>query len=133
MRDADAEAIVVGGGPAGSTLAAALAQSGHCVLLLDKAAFPRHKPCSDYVNAGGRKILAGMGVLDEAMRAGAHRIDGMIVHAPDGNRFTAAVSISSCSTARRQPGSPSANEPTSGISSATASESLVSRQQSMVL
>jgi flavin-dependent dehydrogenase len=89
MRDADAEAIVVGGGPAGSTLAAALAQSGHCVLLLDKAAFPRHKPCSDYVNAGGRKILAGMGVLDEAMRAGAHRIDGMIVHAPDGNRFTA--------------------------------------------
>jgi len=89
MREADAEAIVIGGGPAGSTMAAELAQAGHRVLLFDKAGFPRHKPCSDYVNAGGRKILAEIGVLDEAMRAGAHPIDGMVVHAPDGNRFAA--------------------------------------------
>ena len=66
-----------------------LAEAGHRVLLLDKAGFPRHKPCSDYVNAGGRKILAEIGVLDEVMRAGAHPIDGMVVHAPDGNRFAA--------------------------------------------
>ena len=65
MRDADAEAIVVGGGPAGSTMAAALARAGHRVLLLDKAGFPRHKACSEYVNAGGRKLLAEIGVLDE--------------------------------------------------------------------
>ena len=50
---ADAEAIVVGGGPAGSTIAAALAEAGHRVLLLDKARFPRHKACSEYINAGG--------------------------------------------------------------------------------
>jgi menaquinone-9 beta-reductase len=89
MRDADAEAIVVGGGPAGSTMAAALAAAGHRVLLLDKAGFPRHKPCSDYLNAGGRKLLIELGVLDEVMRAGAHPIDGMTVHAPNGNQFTA--------------------------------------------
>jgi geranylgeranyl reductase family protein len=89
MRETDAEAIVVGGGPAGSTIAAALATAGHRVLLLDKASFPRHKPCSDYLNAGGRTILAGMGVLDEVMRAGAREINGMVVHAPNGNRFTA--------------------------------------------
>jgi flavin-dependent dehydrogenase len=35
------EVIVIGGGPAGSTAAALLARSGHDVLLLEKARFPR--------------------------------------------------------------------------------------------
>ena len=61
----DAEVIVVGGGPAGSTLAAALAGTRHAVLLLDKARFPRHKPCSDYVNPAGADILAEMGMLPQ--------------------------------------------------------------------
>ena len=85
----DAEAIVVGGGPAGSTLAAALAEAGHDVLLLDKARFPRHKPCSDYVNPAGALLLDDMGVLSDALRFGARRMDGMLVHAPDGGRFLA--------------------------------------------
>lgn len=85
----DTEAIVVGGGPAGSATAAALAGFGHQVLLLDKASFPRHKPCSEYLNAGGVSILGEMGILDEVIRAGAHRIDQMIVHSPGGGRFTA--------------------------------------------
>jgi geranylgeranyl reductase family protein len=85
----DAEAIVVGGGPAGSTLAAALAEAGHDVLLLDKARFPRHKPCSDYLNPAGALLLDDMGVLDDALRLGARRMDGMLVHAPDGGRFLA--------------------------------------------
>jgi geranylgeranyl reductase family protein len=89
MAEQDAEAIVVGGGPAGSTIAADLAMAGHRVLLLDKASFPRHKPCSDYLNAGGAQILAEMGALDEVMRAGAHRIEGMTIHAPGGSQFIA--------------------------------------------
>jgi geranylgeranyl reductase family protein len=89
MAERDAEAIVVGGGPAGSTVAADLASAGHRVLLLDKASFPRHKPCSDYLNAGGVQILAEMGVLDDVTRAGARRIEGMTIHAPGGSRFTA--------------------------------------------
>jgi flavin-dependent dehydrogenase len=36
------DAIVVGGGPAGSTTAALLAQHGHRVLLLEREAFPRY-------------------------------------------------------------------------------------------
>jgi 2-polyprenyl-6-methoxyphenol hydroxylase-like FAD-dependent oxidoreductase len=87
--DFDFEAIIVGGGPAGSTLAAALAEAGRRVLLLDKARFPRHKACSDYVNPAGVQILGEVGVLDEAVHLGAHWMDGMIVHAPDGHRFTA--------------------------------------------
>lgn len=88
-RGRDAEVIVVGGGPAGSTLAAALAEVGRDVLLLDKARFPRHKPCSDYVNPAGAELLTEMGVFEEALRLGARRMDGMIVHAPNGAQFTA--------------------------------------------
>jgi geranylgeranyl reductase family protein len=39
------DAIVVGGGPAGSTTAYRLAEQGANVLLADKATFPRDKPC----------------------------------------------------------------------------------------
>ena len=39
------DALVVGGGPAGSTTAWRLADAGASVLLVDKARFPRDKPC----------------------------------------------------------------------------------------
>jgi geranylgeranyl reductase family protein len=39
------DAIVVGAGPAGSVTAYRLASAGRSVLLLDKAVFPRDKPC----------------------------------------------------------------------------------------
>jgi geranylgeranyl reductase family protein len=39
------DTIIVGAGPAGSTAARLLAQRGARVLLLDKARFPRDKPC----------------------------------------------------------------------------------------
>jgi len=39
------DAIIVGAGPAGSTTAHRLASAGARVLLLDKAQFPREKPC----------------------------------------------------------------------------------------
>jgi len=43
------EAIVVGGGPGGSTCAWKLRQAGVDVLVLDKAAFPRLKLCAGWV------------------------------------------------------------------------------------
>ncbi len=39
------DAIVVGAGPAGSSTAFRLAEAGASVLLLDRASFPRDKPC----------------------------------------------------------------------------------------
>lgn len=47
MRTVDA--IVVGGGPAGSTCARKLVQAGVDVLVLDRAAFPRTKLCAGWV------------------------------------------------------------------------------------
>ena len=88
-RQRDAEAIIVGGGPAGSAMAASLAEAGHHVILLDKAKFPRHKACSEYINPAGATLLSEMGVLGDVLDAGAHRMEAMLVHAPDGGQFTA--------------------------------------------
>jgi flavin-dependent dehydrogenase len=41
--------IIVGGGPAGSTLAWALQHTGKRILLIDKARFPRDKSCAGWV------------------------------------------------------------------------------------
>jgi flavin-dependent dehydrogenase len=44
-----AEVLVVGGGPAGSSCAARLAAAGVGVVVLDRAAFPRDKPCAGWI------------------------------------------------------------------------------------
>ena len=43
------DVLIVGGGPAGSSCAAKLHAAGLAVLLLDKAAFPRDKPCAGWI------------------------------------------------------------------------------------
>lgn len=43
------DVLIVGGGPAGSTCATALVRAGMKVILLDRAAFPRDKPCAGWV------------------------------------------------------------------------------------
>jgi geranylgeranyl reductase family protein len=60
--DEDAEVIVVGAGPAGSTAATYLARSGLDVLLLEKSTFPREKVCGDGLTPRGVKQLIDLGV-----------------------------------------------------------------------
>ena len=48
----DADVIVVGAGPGGSTAAAHLARAGVRVLLLEKTTFPREKVCGDGLTPG---------------------------------------------------------------------------------
>jgi geranylgeranyl reductase family protein len=49
--------IVAGGGPGGSTAAREAALAGARVLLLDRAAFPRDKPCGGGVNLRAARLL----------------------------------------------------------------------------
>jgi geranylgeranyl reductase family protein len=51
------DAIVVGAGPAGSTAARHLAEAGASVLLLDRARFPRDKPCGGGVTVRAARRL----------------------------------------------------------------------------
>ncbi len=51
------DAIVVGAGPAGSTAAYRLATAGASVLLLDRARFPRDKPCGGGVTLRAARQL----------------------------------------------------------------------------
>jgi flavin-dependent dehydrogenase len=80
------DAAVVGAGPAGSATALLLARAGARVLLLDRARFPRDKPCSEYLSPESTRVLErlGGGVLEAVAGASHARLSGMKVVAPSG-------------------------------------------------
>jgi len=78
LRDHDADVIVVGAGPSGSTTAYYLAQAGLNVLLLEKSRFPRDKVCGDGLTPRAVKSLVAMGV-DVSEEAGWLRNKGLRV------------------------------------------------------
>jgi flavin-dependent dehydrogenase len=82
----DGPVVIVGGGPAGSALAFALARSGAQPIVLDRATFPRPKPCAEYLSPQASRVLASMQVLEEVERSGAAQLAGMVIRAPSGTR-----------------------------------------------
>ncbi|HEX4790793.1 MAG TPA: geranylgeranyl reductase family protein [Actinospica sp.] len=62
LSENQADVIVVGAGPAGSTTAYHLAKAGLDVLLLEKTAFPREKICGDGLTPRAVTQLVRMGV-----------------------------------------------------------------------
>lgn len=83
----DAQAIVVGAGPAGSSTAWHLARLGVDVLVLDRARFPRDKPCAEYLSPEASRLLASMDALAACEAAGAAHLAGMTVRSPNGSRL----------------------------------------------
>ena len=61
----DADVIVVGAGPGGSSAAYHLARAGLDVLVLEKSTFPREKVCGDGLTPRAVKQLVGMGIALE--------------------------------------------------------------------
>ena len=59
------DAIVIGGGPSGSTTALMLARAGWAVALVEKSQFPRPKVCGEFISASTFPLLAEFGLLDD--------------------------------------------------------------------
>ena len=80
------DAVIVGAGPAGSATALLLARGGARVLLLDRARFPREKPCSEYLSPESTRVLGRLGedVLAAVAAAAPAQLTGMKVVAPSG-------------------------------------------------
>jgi flavin-dependent dehydrogenase len=73
----DCDVLVLGAGPAGSALAKALAGAGFAVLLADQKAFPRPKPCGEFLSPQCTPYLRALGVDEGLRRAGARHVHGM--------------------------------------------------------
>jgi len=99
----DAEVLVVGGGPAGAATAALLAQRGREVMLLEKASFPREKPCAEYLSPGVVDVLGRLGALDAVTAARPARPLGMRLCTP---RASALISYPDTGGPRRALGIP---------------------------
>ena len=82
------DAVVVGGGPAGSATALLLARAGARVLLTERARFPRDKACAEYLSPATTAILERLGrdvvaAIDQATPPPS-RLSGMKLIGPHG-------------------------------------------------
>ena len=78
----DPEVVIVGAGPAGATAARALASAGVRVTLLDRARFPRNKPCGGGISL---RVLRRFPYLSSALpRIATHTVTRLRLETPDG-------------------------------------------------
>jgi flavin-dependent dehydrogenase len=56
------DAVVIGGGPAGSTAALLLARAGWSVALVERKEFPRRKVCGEYLSATNLPLFDELGI-----------------------------------------------------------------------
>jgi len=79
----DFDAIIVGAGPAGTTAAKFLGEAGYSTLLLDKAAWPREKPCGGGISA---RVIQRFPYLErELQKIATHWISKIYFESPDGS------------------------------------------------
>ncbi|TIL44354.1 NAD(P)/FAD-dependent oxidoreductase [Mesorhizobium sp.] len=64
------DAIVIGAGPAGTSVALTLARRGWAVAIVEKSVFPRRKVCGEYISASNLALLDQL-EIGEAWRANA--------------------------------------------------------------
>lgn len=110
-RPAMFDVVVVGGGPAGAATALSLSARGVRVALVDRARFPRTKPCAEYLNPGATRLLDRLGVLAALRPFGPSTLRGLRIVSPSGDAFVgrfhgarppAAASTDGCGLAVRR-------------------------------
>jgi flavin-dependent dehydrogenase len=75
---------IIGGGPAGATLAALMAGAGWSVAVVERAEFPRRKVCGEFLSATTIPILARLGLADAFLDAAGPEIRRVGFFAGDG-------------------------------------------------
>jgi flavin-dependent dehydrogenase len=88
------DVLVVGAGPAGSTVATHLAREGLQVVLADRAIFPRDKACSEYLSPETVRLLDRLGIVADLEASGAQPLLGTRVIAPRGATLSGAFARS---------------------------------------
>src|SRR5262245_42246583 len=78
------DVIIIGAGPAGSTVSTLLAREGLRALLLEKSRFPREKLCGEFITPECLNVFDRLGVSERMFDAGAKLIDQWTLFAPDG-------------------------------------------------
>ena len=76
------DVLIAGAGPAGAAAALTMARGGARVALLDRAAFPRDKPCGDLLGRAAVAQCRMLGVDLEALDA--FRVRGVALRTPGG-------------------------------------------------
>lgn len=63
------DAAIAGGGPAGAATAAALAEAGRRVVLIERSAAAQHKVCGEFLSGEAAALLARLGLTPEGLGA----------------------------------------------------------------
>jgi flavin-dependent dehydrogenase len=82
---------VIGAGLAGSSMAAALAQRGWDVLLVERDRLPRHKVCGEFLSPEAQGSLARLGVGAAAAGLAPVPLHGAAITTPGGQCVTMAL------------------------------------------
>jgi len=98
-RDYRYDALVIGGGPAGASAAALLAQAGWSTALVEESVFPRRKVCGEFVSASNLPLLRALGVSEEYVRLAGPSVERV-------GLFTGAACLSA-----PMPGPPGSAQP----------------------
>ncbi len=73
------DALVIGGGPAGTASALFLNRLGYDVRLLEQARFPRDKVCGEFISPAADPIFEELGVLEDLEARNPVRLKGVAI------------------------------------------------------
>src|ERR1043165_8664547 len=89
------DALIIGGGPAGTSAAITLATRGARVLVLEEKRMPRAKLCGEFITPESFPTLERLGVMRSMIEAGAQRLTRLFLVVASGKRVETAIAAMS--------------------------------------